>query len=146
MSQEASLTVIAICCLLSVAAFVAVVVAAVVFVVKTKRSLEAKGKEIMDKVDPIVQDARAISTQAKETVDGIAARVDSIAGRVEETTTKLTDRVDDISDRVDTAVTPNLVTAVGTAATVAKVVEIVLRTSKVAQSAKTAAGEKDKTE
>ena len=74
MSQEASLAIIAICCLLSVVAFVAVVVAAVLFVYKTKKS-------IVEKVDPILADAKAISTQAKDTVEGIAARVDSIGGR-----------------------------------------------------------------
>ncbi len=143
MSTETSLAIIAICQLLATIAVVGLVVATILFVRNAKISLEAKGKEIMDKVDPIVQDAKSISSQTKNTVDILAARVDNISGRVEETATKLTDHVDSVAERVDSAVTPQMATAVGTAATVAKVMEVLIRTSSVAKSAKKAAGDQD---
>jgi len=143
MSAETSLGIIAVCSLLSMLAFVGAVAIAIVFGYRTKRSLEAKGKEIMEKVDPIVQDARSISSQAKDSVDTLAARVDNIAGRVEQTATRLTDHVDSVADRVDNAVTPQMAAAAGTAATVAKVIEVLIRTSNVAKSAKKAAGDQD---
>ncbi len=143
MSQEASLTIIALCSLLATFAVVGLVIATIVVARKAKNSLEAKGREIMDKVDPIVQDAKSISSQARDTVDTLAARVDNIAGRVEDTATRLTDHVDSVADRVDCAVTPQMAAAAGTAATIAKVIEVLIRTSNVAKSAKKAAGDED---
>lgn len=139
MTPEASLTIIAICQLLGAIAFVALVIAIIVVIKKAKTALDSKTKEIMDKVDPIIQDAKRISAQTKETVDTVAARVDSVAGKVEETARNISDRVDSVAERVDCAVTPQMTKAVGAAATVAKAVEVIIRSDGVAKAARHAA-------
>jgi peptidoglycan hydrolase CwlO-like protein len=161
MTTEASLTIMAICQLLWTLAIVGLAIAILVTVKKAKTAVEAKTQEMMDKIDPIIADVKNISTQAKDTVDTLAARVDNVAGRVEDTATKLTehvdnmseqveqttsrlvDRVDSVADRIDSAVTPQVASAAGTVATVAKVIEVLIRTSNVAKSARKAAGDQD---
>ncbi len=101
---EWTLVTIAICQIIITATIFLAAAALVIAVFMIKNMINRKIDEAMGKVQPIINQAKAISEQARETVDEVSAKVDSIMTRVESTTGEVSSKVDSIMAKVDDTV------------------------------------------
>jgi|YNPBryantNP2012_1023418.scaffolds.fasta_scaffold29409_2 hypothetical protein len=124
MSADASLTMIAICQLVTTLAGVAAVVGLIYAIVSFKRMISRKIDEVMAKVMPVVDQAKLIAEGARETAQKVGDKVDSIMTKAENTADQLTDRMQRISTKVEEAVSPQVVAAAGIVSGVMKAMQI----------------------
>jgi len=124
MSSEASLTTIAICQLLTTIAWIVVVAAIVYAVFAFKKLVQTKIDEAMGRVQPVVDQAKAVAEQAKETAENVSSKIDSIMTAADRTAEHVGATVRNVSTSVESAVSPQVATAAGLVTAAVKCVEI----------------------
>jgi len=113
MSSEASLTTIAVCQLITTLMIFLTTAALIVAIIMFKKMVSAKIEELMNRVQPIVDQTKEIALQAKETAEKVSEKVDSIMTKAESAATKVTDRMDSVSAKVEESVTPQAANIAG---------------------------------
>lgn len=108
MTQEQALTMMAWCQLVSAIGMVCVFVALIYLIKTTKKYLDLKVNEILAKLEPVVQQAKAVTEQAKETVDLVGTKIDSITDKADTAVTKVGHTVQLFSGKLEKAVTPKV--------------------------------------
>ncbi|MCE5321749.1 hypothetical protein LLG46_00370 [bacterium] len=101
---EWTLVAIAICQIITTALVLLTAAALVVGIILIRNAINRKVDEAMAKVQPIINQAKAVSEQVRETVDEVSAKVDSIMASVQSTTGEVTSKIDSIVARVDDTV------------------------------------------
>lgn len=124
MSNETSLTIIAICQLLGMVVAIASVVALIYGVISFKRMVSSKMDEAMAKVQPVVDSAQHIAEQARATADNVSSKVDAIMTKAEDTADQIGNKMQAVSTKVEEAINPQVATAVGVVGAVVKAVQI----------------------
>lgn len=94
---------IAVCQIIMTAMFFLVSAALIVVLIWFKGMIERKINDAMARVQPIINQAKAISDDAKETVDKVSSTVDTVMTRVESSAGQVGDRLDSIMEKVETA-------------------------------------------
>ena len=124
MSSQTSLTIIAISqIILAISIFMAV--AGLLYAIFAfKKMISSKVDEAMDRVQPIVDQAKAISEQAKETVEKVSDKVDSIMTKAETTADKVGEKVQSVSEKVETAINPQVLAAAGIVGSAVKCIQL----------------------
>lgn len=121
---SAQLTVIAICQILLTLAGVAAVAVLIYAVFSLKKLVSTKVDEALNRVQPIVDQAKSIAEQARDTADKVSDKVDTIVSRAEMTAERVSERVDTLSAKVEEAMSPQMVTAAGIVGTAVKCAQI----------------------
>lgn len=98
--------------------------------IKAQPVLE-KTQEVLTKVQPTLEKIADISEQVKNTAEKVSEKVDHIATKAESTVDNVSDKIQTISTRVEQSVTPKIATAAGIASTVAKVIELYRGVNKI---------------
>lgn len=131
MTQEASLTTIAICQILFAVLFFAAVIALIYALTALKRMINQKLDEAMNRVQPVVdrahsvvEQAQSVAEQANRTVETVSAKIDSIAARAETTADRVGSSVESVTARVEEAMNPQVVAAAGIAGSAAKCLQL----------------------
>lgn len=124
MPDQTSLAIIAICQLITTIALVAAAVGIVMLLLSCKRMINKKMDEIMDRVTPIVADAKSIAEQARETAEKVSEKVDSIMTKADDTADKVASRVDSVTSAIAQAVSPQAPAIAGFAAAALKVYQL----------------------
>lgn len=127
MPTQTSLAIMAICQLIATIAMVAAAVGIVVLILSFKRMISAKIDEMMNRLEPIVKDARSIAEQARETAEKVSEKVDSIMTKADETAEKVAVRMDTVTSAVAQAVSPQASAIAGYATAALKVFQLIQR-------------------
>jgi methyl-accepting chemotaxis protein len=136
MSDSTSLTIIAICQLLTLIAGIVTMGALVWVFFAFKKLVSKKIDEAIGLVKPVADQAKAIAEQARKTADTACERVDTMMSRMENTVDAVGDKVEDISARVEEAISPQMIAAAGVVGTAAKAAQIYRDIKKVSQESK----------
>jgi methyl-accepting chemotaxis protein len=136
MSREASLAIIAICQLIATVAIVVAAAGVIALIFCFKRMVNRKIDEILGRVQPIIDEAKAITEQARQTAEKLSDKVDSIMTKAEDTASKVTDRMDSVSAKVAEAVSPQAATFAGYATAAVKAFRLFQQLVSAKQSAK----------
>lgn len=113
MSNSASMTIIAVCQLLTTTMVVVIGVGLIYALLKMKKMLNDKMDDLMNRVQPIVDQTKEIAEQAKETAEKVSEKVDSIMTKAEGTATRVTERMDNVTAKVEESVTPQAANIAG---------------------------------
>ena len=124
MSDSASLTAIAICQIVTTIAGLASVAVLIYAVVTFKRLINRKADEAMNRVQPIVDQAKSIAEQARDTAEKVSEKVDTMVARAETAVGRVGDSVESVSARVEEAVSPQMITVAGIVSTAVKCAQI----------------------
>ena len=124
MSTETSLGIIAICQLIATIAIVAAAAGLVIAIIYFKRMINSKIDEMMNRVQPILDQTKEIAQQAKETAELVGEKVDSIMTRADNTAEKVSSRMDSVTAKVEEAVSPQAATFAGYAAAALKALQL----------------------
>lgn len=124
MSTATSLGIIAICQLIATIAIVAAAAGLVVAIVFFKRMIGSKIDEMMNRVQPILDQTKEIAQQAKETAELVSEKVDSIMTRADNTAEKVSSRMDSVSAKVEQAVSPQTANVAGYVAAALKAFQL----------------------
>ena len=136
MSSSTSLTIIAICQLLSVIAAIVAVGAMVWVFFAFKKLVSKKIDEAIGLVKPVADQAKSIAEQARKTADTACERVDTMMSRMESTVDTVGDKVEAVSAKVEEAISPQMIAAAGVVGTAAKAAQIYRDIKKVSQESK----------
>ena len=110
MSSSSALTTIAICQLIMTIAGFLTALALIYVLFAFKKMISNKVDEAMGKVQPVVDQAKAIAEQARQTAEMVGSKVDSIMTRAESTADKVGEKVESVTTKVDEAVSPQVAT------------------------------------
>ena len=146
MSSETSLIIIAICQLAMIVAAIVLVGVVAWAIFAFKRLVTTKVDEAMAKVQPVVDQAKSIAEQAKQTADTVSEKVDSIMTRADDTAGKVTEKVESVSTKLEEALTPQVVTAGGVIGAAVKCVELFKDASKLKKTAEESVAEETRTD
>ena len=124
MSGSVSLTLIAVCQVLTTLAAMAAAAALIYAVFAFKRLVDHKVEDALNRVQPIVDQARSVAEQARETAENVSEKVGSIVSRAESTVGLVGDRVDSLSAKVEEGMSPQLITVAGIVGTAVKCAQI----------------------
>lgn len=124
MQQDTSLTIIAICQLITTAAGVVAVVAMVYAILAFKKMISTKIDEAMSRVQPVVDRAESIAQSAKETAEKVSEKVDHIMDRAESTAESVSGKVESVSTKVEEAMNPQVVAIAGVVGTAVRCVQL----------------------
>lgn len=113
MSTQASLTIIAICQLLTMITVVAIGGAVIYAIFMFRRFISGKIDEILNRIQPILDQTKDIAVQAKETAEKVSEKVDSIMTKAETTATKVSERMDNVTAKVEESVSPQAANIAG---------------------------------
>lgn len=113
MSTQVSLTIIAICQLLTIIALLAIGGGLIYAIIMLKRMVSEKTDEMMSRVQPIVDQTKEIAEQARETAEKVSEKVDSIMTKAESTASRVTERVDHVTAMVEESVSPQAASIAG---------------------------------
>lgn len=136
MSTEHALSTIAICQLITTIMVFLTAGALIAVIFLFKRMVSQKADELMSRVQPIVDDAKAVAEQAKETAEKVSEKVDSIMTKAEDTADKVTTRMDSVTAKVEEAVSPQAATVAGYAVAAMKAFQLFQQVAAVKQAAK----------
>jgi len=136
MSGSTSLTIIAICQLLTTIAGIVAVGAMVWIFFAFKKLVTKKIDQAMGMVKPIADEAKAIAEHARKTADTACERVDTMMSRMESTMDTVGDKVEAVSAKVEEAISPQMIAAAGIVGTAAKAAQIYRDIKKVSQESK----------
>ena len=136
MSGSTSLTIIAICQLLTTIAGIVAVGAMVWMFFAFKKLVTKKVDEAIGMVKPVADQAKSIAEQARKTADMACERVDTMMSRMESTVETVGDKVEEISTKVEEAISPQMIAAAGIVGTAAKAAQIYRDIKKVSQESK----------
>lgn len=144
MTQEASLTTIAICQILFAVLFFAAVIALIYALLALKRTINQKFDDAMNRVQPLVDSARSVveqaqsvAEQANRTVETVSAKIDSIASRAENTADRVGSSVESVTAKVEEAMSPQVVAAAGIAGSAVKCLQLYRDILKLRQAVST---------
>jgi len=140
MSTTTSLGIMAICQLIATVAILVAAAGLVCAIILFKRMISAKIDEMMNRVQPILDQTKDIARQAKETAEKVSEKVDSIMTKADDTAGKVADRMDSVTAKVEEAVSPQAATFAGYAAAALKAVQLFQKLASVKQSAKPSRG------
>jgi len=138
MPSETSLAIIAVCQLIITVALVAAAVGIVVVMLSFKRMINKKMDEMMDRVEPIVKDAKSIAEQARETAEKVSEKVDSIMTKADDTADKVAGRLDSVTSAIAAAVSPQAPAIAGFATAALKVYQVFQQFTSARQADKSA--------
>jgi len=144
MSTGTSLAIMAICQLIATVAIVVAAAGLVVAIILFKRMISAKVDEMMNRVQPILDQTKDIAQQAKETAEKVSEKMDSIMTKADDTVEKVSSRMDSVSAKVEEAVSPHAATFAGYAAAALKAFQLFQQISVTKQAAKTSSSKKSK--
>jgi hypothetical protein len=113
MSTQASLTLIAICQVVTMLMVVAIGAGLIYAILMMKKMISQKVDELMNRVQPIVDQTKDIAEQAKQTAEMVSEKVDSIMSKAEGTATRVTERMDNVTAKVEESVTPQAANIAG---------------------------------
>ena len=142
MSTGTSLGIMAICQLISSCAIVVAAAGLVVAIILFKRMISAKVDEMMNRVQPILDQTKDIAQQAKETAELVSQKVDSIMTKADDTAGKVSSRLDSVSAKVEEAVSPHAATFAGYAAAALKAFQLFQQISATKHAAKPSSSKK----
>ena len=134
MSSQASLTIIAICQIILTISIFAAVGGLLYAIFSFKKMISSKVDEAMGKVQPVVDQAKAISEQARETVEKVSDKVDSIMTKAETTADKVGEKVQSVSEKVETAINPQVAAAAGIVGSAVKCIQLYHDINKVRET------------
>lgn len=124
MSTVVSLTTIAICMIILTAATFLMTAGLVIAIFAFRKMISRKIDEAMDKVQPVVDQAKAIAEQAKNTTDRVSEKVDSIAAKAETTAERVGDKVQSVTEKVEESMSPQVMVAAGLIGTALRAFQI----------------------
>lgn len=136
MSTESSLTAIAICQIITTAMVFLTAAALVVVVFMFKRMVNQKIEEVMNRVQPIIDQTQQVAQQARETAEMVGEKVDSIMTKAESTAGRVTERMDSVSAKVEEAISPKAATVAGYAAAALRALQLFQQVAAVKETVK----------
>lgn len=120
MSNQVSLTIIAICQMIFALGGLLTAIALIYVLLSFKNMVSRKIDDAMASVQPVMDQAKSIAEQAKETADKVSVKVDAIMSKAETTANSVSEKVSTVSSRVEEAVNPQVATAAGIVGTAMK--------------------------
>lgn len=124
MTEQASLTVIAVCQIILVVLLFAAVAAILYALFAVRQTINQKVDEAMQRIEPVLEHTKAVVEQARSaaecanrTVEGVSERVDAIVSRAQDT-------AESVTAKLEQAVSPQVIAAAGAAGTVLKCVQL----------------------
>ena len=124
MTTETSVGIIAVCQLIFAVVGIAAVLAIIWGVFALKKFANKKADEVMERLQPIVDQAKQVAEKANQTAENVSKKIDSIASKAENTAEEVTDKVKGVSEKVEQAVSPQVVAAAGAVSAAVKCFEI----------------------
>jgi hypothetical protein len=124
MTSSASLTAIAICQVLTALAGLATAVVLIYAVVSFRQFINRKVDEAMNRVQPIVDEAKSVAEQARETAEKVSEKVDTMVTRAGTTVDRVGDQVESVSAKVEEAISPQVIAVAGILGTAVKCAQI----------------------
>ena len=124
MSNQVSLTIIAVCQIILTAAIFIAVAGLIYAIFAFKKMISDKIDEAMGRVQPVVDQARGIAEQARDTAEKVSNKVDSIMMKAETTADRVGEKVQSVSERVETAINPQVAAAAGIVGSAVKCVQL----------------------
>lgn len=129
MSSSTSLNIIAICQILLTLGGIVAVAALVYGVLTIKKLITSKVDEALNRVQPIVDQAKSIVDQAHDTTQKVSEKVEAVVNRAESTVDNLTDKVDVLSNKVEQSINPQVIAMAGVVGTAIKCAQIYKETT-----------------
>lgn len=142
MPTQTSLMIIAICQMVFALVGVVVVIALIWAVRSFKKMISNKMDEAMGRVQPVVDQARSIAEQARETAESVGRKVDTIMAKAEDTADRIGEKVQTVSSRVEEAVNPQVAAAAGVVGAIMKAVQLYQDVSAMRQSVGGSSGQR----
>lgn len=124
MSNSAAINAIAVCQVIMTVAGVVAVAVIVYAVFAFKKLVNNKVDEAMNRVQPIVEQAKSVAEQARDTAERVSEKVDTMVSRAESTVGMVGDRVDSLSAKVEEGISPQIITVAGIVGTAVKCAQI----------------------
>ena len=143
MSTQTSLAIMAICQLLATAAIVTAAVGLVYVAIFFKRMVSDKVDELINRVQPILDETKSVAQQARETAEMVSDKVDSIMSKAEDTAGRVTGRMDSVSAKVEEAVSPQAASAAGYAVAAVKAFQLFQQIANIKHTAGKSSTKKD---
>ncbi len=113
MSTQASLTIIAICQILTMLTVVAIGIGLIYVLLKMKKMINDKADEVMGHVQPILDQTQSIAEQARDAAEKVSEKVDSIMSKAEDTASRVSERMDSVTAKVEQSVSPQTANIAG---------------------------------
>ena len=143
MSTQTSLAIMAICQLLATIAIITAAVGLIYVVIFFKRMISDKVDEMINRIQPILDETKGVAQHARETAEMVSEKVDSIMTKAENTAGNVTSRMDSVSAKVEEAVSPQAASAAGYAVAAVKAFQLFQQISTIKQTVKKSAPKKD---
>lgn len=124
MTTEGALVWIAICQTIFALAGLAAAIAIIYGIFAFKHLASSKIDDAMARIQPVVDQAKSVAEQARDTAERVSSKVDSIMEKAEITADRVGDRVQALSERVEEAVSPQVITAAGLVSAAVKFFQI----------------------
>lgn len=108
-----ALNLIAICQVIMTVAGIVSVAVFIWAVFAFKSLITRKIDLVLANVQPVVDEAKSIAEQARDTTQKVSEKVDSIMSRAEATANTVSERVESVSGKVEEAINPRIVVGAG---------------------------------
>ena len=119
-----ALNLIAVCQVITTIAAIVSVAVFIWAVFAFKSLITRKIDLFFAKVQPVVDEAKSIAEQARDTTEKVSEKVDSIMSRAESTANTVSEKVESVSGKLEEAINPQIAVAVGVLEAGVKLVHI----------------------